>query len=170
MDHADWVERNNAAGRRLAAKRKPKRSERGRLIGYCAAPETLTPFQAKTMDILGMVYGGIYNAPINWETVDWNHGGGVSVIAHAGIGWSTFDYDYLTHFVFLCHEARIRGQISNAGMRHWRISFWQRSSVGGGPSLRHPNLNEAVAAFRSDLPSDHRVIYRDEQILEEART
>jgi hypothetical protein len=61
MDHAAWVESNNAAANSLYAKRR----------AHKPAPEKLSPFQAKVMDICGMVGGGIYNAPINWEKVEW---------------------------------------------------------------------------------------------------
>jgi hypothetical protein len=41
-----------------------------------------------------------------------------------------------------------------------RLSFWQRTATGDMVA-RHPNLDEAVAAFREYLPADHRIIYRE---------
>lgn len=155
MDHAGWVERNNAAGRRNY--KKPKKDGHGRTIGYHGAPENLTPFQAKVMDLIGIMQGGIYNASVSWETVDWDYGvGGVSLVLSAGRGFSTFDYNSLTMFVLLCHAARIRGDISNAGPRRWRLSFWQRGE-DGGMSRRHPNIQEAITTFEEYLPADHRL-------------
>jgi hypothetical protein len=155
MDHAAWVERNNSAGRRNT--KKPKTDKHGRAVGYHIAPETLTPFQAKVMDILGMMFGGIYNAPITWETVDWDFGrGGLSLVVSSSGGLATFDFNRLTMFVLLCHVARIRGDMSNAGPSNIRLSFWQRGSTGG-ISERHPNIAEAVATFEQYLPADHRV-------------
>lgn len=166
MDHAGWVESNNAAGRRNA--KRPKVDEHGRRIGFHAAPEKLTEFQAKVMDLLGMMAGGIYNASITWETVDWNFGGdGVSVVMYPGRGLSTFDFNTLTMFVLLCHAARIRGDISNAGPRRVRLSFWQRGT-SGSVSKRHPNIAEAVAAFEEYLPADHRVRFVETVASEEA--
>lgn len=148
MDHAGWVENNNAAGNRMFARRK----------GYRPAPEKLTPFQAKVMDILGMVYGGIYNAPISWDKVEWSLGGGVFVTV-LDDHLSTFDFGRLTRFVFLCHEARIRGEIRCKTRGYFELAFWQRGHEGG-MAKRHPSLDEAVAEFRTYLPADHRIIYR----------
>lgn len=148
MDHAAWVEQNNAAANQIYAGRK----------SYRARPEKLSEFQAKVMDICGMVGGGIYNAPINWDRVDWNCGGGVFVPWRDG-RMATFDFYPLTLLVLLCHEARIRGEITAKSNGHFELRFWQRKDVGG-MAERHPSIDEAVAAFREYLPADHRVIYR----------
>jgi hypothetical protein len=151
MDHAGWVEDNNRGFNQINAKRK----------GFRPAPETLSPFQARVMDICGMVGGGIYNAPINWDKVQWGTG-----IRHSGmfIPWrdgrmSTFDFYPLTMLVLLCHEARIRCEISARAAGHFQLSFFQRVHEGG-MAERHPNIDEAVAAFRAYLPDDHRIRYR----------
>ncbi|QUT07962.1 hypothetical protein KFK14_11550 [Sphingobium phenoxybenzoativorans] len=151
MDHAGWVEDNNRAFNSVNRNRR----------SFRPAPEKLTEFQAKVMDILGMVGGGIYNAPINWEKVSWGTG-----IWHSGIfvPWrdgrmATFDFYPLTNLVFLCHEARIRCEIRAKAAGHFELSFFQRSHEGG-MSERHPNLDEAVAAFREYLSPEHRVVYR----------
>ncbi len=150
MDHAAWVEDNNRGYNRINAKRRSLRP----------APEQLTPFQAKVMDICGMVGGGIYNAPINWDKVSWGNG-----TWHSGmfVPWrdgrmATFDFYPLTLLVLLCHEARIRCEIRAKASGHFELSFFQRSHEGG-MAERHPNIDEAVAAFRQYLPSDHRIIY-----------
>ena len=150
MDHAAWVQMNNAATNQINRKRKH----------WERLPEQLSPFQAKVADIVGMVFGGAYNAPINWETVDWDYGRGVSfVLRWSGMELATFDADKLTKLVFLCHEARIRCSVSPGGFRSLRLSFWQRTEEGS-IGRRHPNLDEAVTAFRQYLPADHRVLYR----------
>lgn len=156
MDHACWVEANNRAANQIYANRK----------GYRARPEVLTEFQAKVMDILGMVGGGIYNAPINWDKVEWNVGRGVYVPFRDG-RMATFDFYPLTLLVLLCHEARIRCEISAKARGHFELSFHQRSH-GGGMSGRHPNIEEAVAAFRAYLPEDHRVSYQAADLAEAA--
>lgn len=151
MDHAGWVEDNNRALNSIYRNRKSFRT----------APEKLTEFQAKVMDILGMVGGGIYNAPINWEKVNWGTG-----TWHSGmfVPWrdgrmATFDFYPLTNLVFLCHEARIRCEIRAKAAGHFELSFFQRSHEGG-MSERHPDLDEAVAAFREYLSPEHRVVYK----------
>lgn len=149
-DHALWVEQNNAAANKMNEKRK----------AYRPRPEALSPFQARVMDILGMVGGGIYNAPINWDKVDWNCGDGLFVPYLDG-RMATFDFYPLTMLVLLCHEARIRCEISAKSSGNLELRFWQRVH-DGGMSVRHPNIDEAVAAFRAHLPADHRIIYRAE--------
>lgn len=153
MDHAGWVEESNRAANQAYAKRR----------SYQSRPETLTPFQAKVMDICGMVGGGIYNAPINWDKVDW------ALSARPGCGrmfvpWrdgrmATFDFYPLTLLVLLCHEARIRCEIRAKASGHFELSFHERTH-SGDMARRHPNIDEAVAAFREYLPSDHRIIYQ----------
>lgn len=149
MDHARWVEQNNAAANEIYAKRR----------AYRPAPEKLTRFQAKVMDILGMVGGGIYNAPINWEKVGWSVGGRGLFVPWRDGRMSTFDFYALTNLVLLCHEARIRCEIRAKAAGHFEMSFFQRSHEDGLAS-RHPNIDEAVAAFREYLPADHRIVYR----------
>lgn len=159
MDHAEWVEDNMAASRRGA--KKPKRDPiTGEIRGPYGAPEKLNEFQARFFDVLGMVGGGIYNAPISWDGVYWNFGGGVAVPWQHG-HFATFDFDRLTRLVFLAHEARIRIELRVHG-RGWLICGWPRSHDAENCG-RHPNLDEAVTAFRAYLPHDHRIIYRPER-------
>lgn len=137
MDHAGWVEGNE--------------------LGRKGAPESLSAFQSKVMDILGMVSGGIYNAPIAWSKVNWRCGAGVSVPWRYDL--STFDYHHLTLLVFLCHKARIRCCISPYTFKHLLLTFHPRAAKGS-VGKRHPNLEEAVAAFEEYLPADHRIVHR----------
>lgn len=154
MDHAEWVTRNNRALNRIYGKRK----------SFRALPETLSKFQSSVCDIVGMVFGGIYNAPIDWSKVDWISDYGVSIpLRHCGAGMSTWDFNALTIFVFLCHEARIRGDISGYGRASFRLNFHKRKHTGD-ISSGHPNLDEAVASFRDYLPLDHRIINVSEEV------
>lgn len=162
MDHAKWVEENNLAGKRIHFNKKGKLADYWRTV-----PEVLSPFHVRVIDILGMTFGGIYNAPINWESVDWHFGGGLSVVLTHRISLATFDFDRLTRLVFLSHEARIRCEVEPGGFRSFRLSFWQRQP-SGSMSQRHPNLDEAVTIFRQYLPSDHRIVYRDDQTERQA--
>lgn len=151
MDHAAWAEENNAASNSIYANRK----------AYKPMPEKLSDFQAKVMDICGMVGGGIYNAPINWEKIDWGNGGSWQRMF---VPWrdgrmATFDYHALTLLVLLCHEARIRCEIRAKSAGYFELMFFQRSHEGGMAG-RHPNIDEAVAAFREYLPKGHRISYR----------
>lgn len=151
FDHAGWVENHNASMNSIYSKRKR----------YKPAPEKLSDFQTKVINILGIVGKGIYNAPIGWESIDWDMSGdgkGMSVVWKYGL--ATFDYADLTMLVFLCHEARIRLSIEPA-MRNLRLTFFQRQDDG---SLwqRHPNLSQAVDGFRQWFPEYHLINYRKE--------
>lgn len=155
MDHAGWVQSNIAASKRQVGR---KRSDNAR--GWAAAPDKLSPFQSKVMDILGMVGGGIYNAPIAWNGVQWRGWGRDAIaVPWRAYGLDTFDFDHLTRLVFLAHEARIRCEVRVHGPRCFLLVFHQRGHEGG-ISERHPNLDEAVAEFRQYLPAEHRVVYR----------
>jgi hypothetical protein len=156
MDHARWVESNNRSTNKMFAKRR----------SHTPAPEHLSDFQAKVMDILGMVCGGIYNAPISWEKVEWQVGRGVAVVLRDN-GFATWDFSSLTRLVFLCHEARIRCDITSHTRGYFRLFFTPRNATGG-MAERHPNLDEAVAAFREYLPADHRIVFQAEAIGEAA--
>lgn len=155
MDHSGWVERNIAASKRQKQTARDKRNA-AEHKGWFAAPDQLNPFQCRAFDILGIIGNGIYNAPISWETVYWDR----RLVA---VSWShhlgTFDFTALTRFVFLCHEARIRGEISPKGFQHVEIMLSERAAAGGN-SQRHPNLDEAIAEWREEFPADHRLIYR----------
>lgn len=122
-----------------------------------AAPEELNDFHKRAFTVLGIVGGGIYNAPFSWDSVYWAPNA-------IGVSWfkslATYDFRDLTRFVLLCHEARIRGEISSLAPQYLRIMLHQRG-VEGGMARRHPNLEEALAEWRAEFPADHPLVYRD---------
>lgn len=154
MDHATWVERNIAPGKKQnqTARDRRKAAENK---GWLAAPDKLNAFQRRAFDILGIIGNGIYNAPISWDTVYWAPRA-VSVNWHDSL--ATWDFAALTRLVFLCHEARIRADISPKGFRHVEIMLSERSHEGA-MSWRHPDLDEAVKDFRGYLGADHPIKY-----------
>src|ERR1041385_3658410 len=95
--------------------------------GWEKLPEQLNEFQKKVCNIIGIVGGGIYNAPINPEKIEW----GADVVS---FGWqrelSSFDFNQLTLLVFLCHEARIRAEIIGVGPSRMRVTFSARTEYG----------------------------------------
>lgn len=154
MDHAQWVQENNRAHNAMMAKKNTRKPPK-------LYPETLTPLQAKAMDILGMVYGGIYNAPVKWEAVEWDYGRGIMVRVNHHNSLATFDWGGLTLLVFLAHEARIRVDLRPHVRDQFDIIFHQRKRLADNSAAHHPNLDEAVARFRTYLPADHRIVYRE---------
>lgn len=164
MDHAEWVERCIRAEK----SRTPTAKERRRAAngeGWHAAPDKLSPDQARMFNILGIVGGGIYNAPISWDTVRWHCGHGLAVIWHGDL--STFDFWQMSLLVFLCHDARIRCDVSAHTRHHLQIMLHPRQHEGG-MSKRHPNLAEAIEAFRNYVPADHSIAYRASEPAEAA--
>lgn len=165
MDHAGWVQSNIAAWQRNSTKKRRKDLAKG----WDAAPEMLNHFQRNVFDILGMTFGGIYNAPIAWDAVQWKGWGRDGIFIPVGPRRSiaTFDYACLTRLVFLCHESRIRCEIRPHGLNYLGLSFFQREATGG-MGRRHPNLDEAVADFRAYLSAEHPIIYRAPETAEAA--
>lgn len=159
MDHAGWVQssRDCFSGEPSTAKNKRAKAARK---GWYAAPEKLTEFQSRAFNILGIVGGGIYNAPISWDGVIWFPRDQIIVPWAAHKGFGTWDFNELTLFVFLCHEARIRGYITHHGPRYFQIHLSQRKHHGG-MAERHPSLDEAVARWREMFPADHPIVYRE---------
>jgi hypothetical protein len=163
MDHAGWVESSIAASKPRATKaelRKAKEENRG----WAAAPDKLNAFQTRAINILGIVGGGIYNAPIGWNGFRWS-ARSISCSWFKGMG--TFDFSDMTRFVFLCHEARIRGHVAPLARQYLEISLHERGAAGGMAS-RHPSLDEAIAEWRTSFPSDHSIVYRAPEQVSEA--
>lgn len=166
MDHAEWVESSN----RAINARNGASSSRRRKVAPSVLPEKLSEFQKRVADIIGMVAGGVYNAPINWNNVEWDLVGGRAVsVVWRFPHFATWDFDGLTKLVFLAHEARIRVELEPAATHYMRVTFHERKAAGCGMT-RHPNLEEAIAAFRAYLPADHRIIYREPELGELLRS
>jgi hypothetical protein len=106
--------------------------------------------------------GGIYNAPISWDAVRW--GVGIGRFAHMAVPirgerMSTHDSNGLTTLVLACHQARIRLNVSPHGPRGLMLWFSRRDS-SKTYSDGHPDIDEAVEAFRRYVPADHRITYQ----------
>jgi hypothetical protein len=158
MDHAGWVAANLPHYKKAVGAQKPRKDAFGSVKGWHGAPDVLTPFHCRIFDILGMTFGGIYNAPISWDAVQWNGWGREAIAVPVRSDLATWDGMALTRLVFLCHEARIRCEVRPNGPHHLLLAFWQRAAEGC-TATRHPDLDEAVAMFRNYLPSDHATVY-----------
>jgi hypothetical protein len=160
MDHAKWVEDSIKFSKRNPPKSHPLKRPRDQTKGFAAAPDVLSPFHRAVFNILGIVGGGIYNAPIAWDAVRWiGWAHGIAIPWKSDL--ATFDFNGLTNLVFLCHEARIRCEIRPNGFHGLLLCFWPRQAKGC-LATRHPNLDEAVKSFRGYLGEDHSIVYREE--------
>ena len=153
-DHAGWVQRQITIHRSERPGQQVVRQP-NRLKGWAAAPLTLDLFQEQVCDVVGIVGGGIWNAPIDWSRVRW--GGDYAPFE---MPWyralTTYDDQSLTDLVFLCHVARIRCTIAPENKLDLVLSFWPRV-VCGNSYVRHPGLDEAVQAMDDKLPTWHRL-------------
>jgi hypothetical protein len=152
MDHADWVQSNITAIRRHAdqwtASAKRRATNR---TGWEGAPKSLLQWQCQAFDVLGIAGGGIYNAPINWNRVEWSD-------RALSLTWArslaTWDFRQLTLLVFGMHTARLRCEIDAAARGYFRFHISPRRP-DGGMADRHPDLDEAVTAWNASIPKDH---------------
>lgn len=156
MDHAGWVQ-SAIDGAKPRATKADKRKAAEHSRGWAAAPDELNAFQKRAFNILGIVGGGIYNAPIPWNSMTWRSR---MIICSWHQPLATFDFQQLSRFVFLCHEARIRGEITALAPGYLQIMLSERVAAGE-MSARHPNLEEAIAAWRKEFPEDHSIRYRE---------
>jgi hypothetical protein len=116
-------------------------------------PDPLNEFQAKVAMILGMVFNGIHNAPIDWHRGYWAHDAATLTLTSDGGRFSTYDFDKLTVLVLLCHAAAIRGGLQAGGFRSLALSFHERRR-DGSMSERHPTIDQAIALLDRFLPID----------------
>jgi hypothetical protein len=154
MNHGDWVQDNlNAIRRRKPSSRDRKAADAGR--GWYGAPETLNAFHRRAFLILGVVGGGIYNAPIEWDSVEWRDD---SLCLNWRNELATRDFRGLTDLVFLAHDAGIRISIS-PNMRNLRLILHCRARPpeGGSVCKGHPTLIAAVSDHRKRFPVDHAI-------------
>lgn len=152
MDHADWVTKNIAASKRCLSPKQKRRT-----TGYAVAPDRLSPFQETVINIIGIVGGGIYNAPIAWDAIRWSYGFNGMAVPWRG-NLSTFDFQELSELVFLCQTARIRCNIAPHSPKHLLICFVPREATGS-MGRRHPNAEQMFAAMREAIPPHHPIVY-----------
>jgi len=77
-----------------------------------------------------------------------------------GDGWelnyyedlATFDFNRLTHAVFLAHDRCVRFSIEPSGPRMIRLIVHKRSCREGRIFERHPTIETALADWRKDYP------------------
>lgn len=104
-----------------------------------------SPLGATVADLLGVVYGGIYNAPINHRKVAWTDPEWIEVAAYGSL--DTYDGNRLTKLVLLAHALCVRVEVNPCNMRYLKLCFSPRLR-DGGTWKRHPTIDQAVAEFR----------------------
>lgn len=144
-DHANWVQMELAGkqGRTLTKRDATKAADKK---GWHAAPKELNDFHKRAFNILGIVGGGIYNAPIGWNSVRWCSPRQI-IVPWLAKGFGTWDFNELTLFTLLCHTGRIRGYIAPCNNQYLNVWLSERTNEGQ-MALRHPNLQEAIEDFQ----------------------
>lgn len=108
--------------------------------------EVLSPLGKTVADLLGDLFHGLYHLPIkHLRRVNWQSPYYIRIPVKPS-AFSTYDFDRLTEFVFLCHEYCVRGAIAPCNGQYVYLEFTPRQREGRF-SERHPTLSEAVCQF-----------------------
>lgn len=102
-------------------------------------------------DLLGEVFRGLYNAPVNYEKVEWHDPRCITVNIDRTL--STVDFNDLTLLVFLAHDFSLRVEISSRTFKHMQLMFHKRPR-GNSNMNCHPTLEEALERYRARYPKD----------------
>ncbi len=109
---------------------------------------TLSPLGTTVADLLGVVYRGLYNAPINHQRIQWTHTDWIDVIIRQTL--DTYDGNDLTTLVLAAHAMCVRVEVKPASPRHLRLCFSPRQR-GGNLTQHHPTIDQAVTHFRQNF-------------------
>jgi hypothetical protein len=165
-DAGRWVQSNLLASiSHKPTKRESQLADEYR--GWFGAAKLLTPpeggqpqlneFHHKAFRIVGVVGGGIYNAPIAWHLIHWSRRQ-IIINWTWGDGFGTFDFMKLSYLFLLCHTARIRGYIAAHSRK--TVELWLSERVHEGQMhQRHPNLEQVMDDFATWCPDNHMVAY-----------
>ena len=96
-------------------------------------------------DLLGVVYRGLYNAPLNPARIEWTRTDWIEVVVSQTL--DTYDGSDLTTLVLAAHAMCVRVEVKPASPRHLRLCFSPRQR-GGNLTQHHPTIDEAVTRFR----------------------
>lgn len=105
----------------------------------------VSEFGARVADLLGELYSGIYHLR-NVVKFDWSKSDPypwITILVPDDI-YATYDFDYLTELVLLCHERCIRCQVRAARNGILRLVFHPRQREGS-MTQRHPTIQQVLA-------------------------
>lgn len=100
--------------------------------------------KSDAINFFSELFKGEHHIPSDVKPCD----GGWSVTADPRIGFSTFDYDYLTRLVLLSHDRCVRSFVEGSFGRRIKITIWQRYCREGSMSKRHPTIDQALCEWR----------------------
>lgn len=119
-----------------------------------ALRKPLSPFGRQVADLLGYLYAGIYHIEHAVQKVDWSNDRYIVLKIGTEASLATWDFNYLTTLVLLCHRMAIRCEVSPCNPQKITLHFHKRQRTGG-MAERHPTIEEAIQWFEKhcDVPN-----------------
>jgi hypothetical protein len=118
-----------------------------------ATGQEMSELGKNVANIIGFVGGGIYNAPIKAQSVDWTHPERIEV------NWSgelcNYDFMTLSALWIACHRSIIRVSISVATFGILKLKFWQRSQREGDIFKRLPDCEAMIELIYGMYENEH---------------
>lgn len=109
------------------------------------AKKPVSEFGKAVASILGRVWRGIYHLESVLKS-DWSSERMIEVLVFGSL--DSFDFDYLSSLVILCHDACIRVEVNPCNFHYLKLRFHPRKGRNGGMSQRHPTIDEAINSAR----------------------
>jgi len=112
-------------------------------LPYVKPLDVISPLGKRVAELLGDLYFGIYHINKEVMKTNWTNDHWIQITL-PDRGWSTFDFDNLTRFVFLCHEHGIRGTIEAASFKYVRLIFHDPNKCSG---RAHPTIMDSLKNY-----------------------
>lgn len=107
----------------------------------------MSPLGEEVANLMGELASGLYHIE-GITRADWNAIHTITVTIRDE-KFSTYDSDWLTRLVFLCHERDVRVSMKAAAFKYFRLIFTKVTKEGFFRE-HHPTLEEAIKAWRRD--------------------
>lgn len=95
------------------------------------------------LDFRKMVVGGVYNAPVKFDRVDWANQSFIVLNWRGDL--CNWDSPALTALWGWCAELMVRVSVGPSSPWHIKLMFHQRSSREGGMGTRLPSINDQLS-------------------------
>ncbi len=104
--------------------------------------DRLSPLGTQVAQVLGVVGGGIYNAPINVDRVNWTDNLYIRVYWRGGM--HSWDLPHLTLLLAECSRRLLRVEINPCNPQGLELVFHQRKTRTGHTYERLPEIREIL--------------------------
>lgn len=110
---------------------------------------SISPLGEAVADLLDDVFRGIYHVNSHLHKTDWTHDHYIDVVLNKEL--HTFDFDYLTRLVVLCHDRLLRMEVTGRAPNFLTLTFHQRKSRTGHIYERCPTMEDHMAVIRKQV-------------------